>query len=126
MSVLEGMEKHMRKFLWDETEDSRKMHYLSWEKICTPKTHGGLGFKNLRKMNLAFLVKLGWLMLVDKEKLWVKILWAKYGSPLVDKPNQNVSKTWRGIRHAAQLLRAGLESSYFLHDGMDVGESVVT
>lgn len=105
ISILTEMEKHIRKFFWNELTGMSKMHFLKWESICRPKLHGGLGFKNLRKLNLAFLVKLGWMMLIDKHKLWVQLMWAKYGSPIEERVRSKASKTWRGIYHAAVILR---------------------
>lgn len=49
---------------------------VSWEKICRPKSEGGLGFHNLKILNQAHMMKLAWSLLVEKDKLWVKILQA--------------------------------------------------
>lgn len=82
MSVIKSMERYIRKFFWDELDGTRKLYFMSWGELCTPKEQGGLGFKSLRKMNLAFLVKLGWQLFIERDKVWVQMLWAKYGSPL--------------------------------------------
>lgn len=116
VSILNDMEKHMRSFFWNEVTGEKHMHFLAWDKICKPKNQGGLGFKNLRKMNLALLTKLGLQMLIHRDRLWVKMLWAKYGSPLAEQKKRRASKTWRSIMKCNKLLRAGLESSNFLHE----------
>lgn len=90
---------------------------MSWDALCKPKGYAGLGFKKLRDMNTAFLAKIGWQMIQRPDKLWVHILTSKYGSPLDESHKQNVSTTWRGIRSSAKLLRKGLATSNFLHDG---------
>lgn len=33
---------------------------LSWDKVCTPKEEGGLGFHDLKAFNLTLLVQQGW------------------------------------------------------------------
>lgn len=45
-----------------------KMAWLSWDKVCTPKEEGGLGFGDL-KFNLALLAKQGW-RLQTNASLW--------------------------------------------------------
>lgn len=107
-STIAEMEKHMRDFYWDELDGSKHLHYIVWENICQPNDRGGSGVRRLHRMNIAFLAKLGWQLINDREPLWVRILLAKYGSPLEDTPRQNVSVTWRSIRRCAHLLRSGV------------------
>jgi hypothetical protein len=44
-----------------------------------PKQLGGLGIRNLRIMNDACLMKLGWNLRQGKDSLWTQVLWGKYG-----------------------------------------------
>ena len=46
--------------------------------ITKGKEHGGLGIKKMQEMNLAFMSKLGWKVLTNKESLWAKTLICKY------------------------------------------------
>ncbi|KAL0337622.1 UNVERIFIED_CONTAM: hypothetical protein Scaly_2037300 [Sesamum calycinum] len=50
---IEGM---MADFIWHNKE-TRRVHWLSWDKLCMKKEEGGLGFRKLGAFNLAMLVK---------------------------------------------------------------------
>nr|GEV57413.1 RNA-directed DNA polymerase, eukaryota, reverse transcriptase zinc-binding domain protein [Tanacetum cinerariifolium] len=45
---------------------------IAWKKICKPKSHGGLGMKDLEIWNKALLVKHIWNIACKKDTLWVK------------------------------------------------------
>lgn len=80
-------EKTCRDFIWRSTVDKRKCHLVAWEKICRPKQQGGLGFSNLRLLNKAHIMKLGWQLLANRNKLSVRIMWTKYGCGLQTVPS---------------------------------------
>lgn len=97
------IDKKCRKFLWGDMEGDRHMHTVSWSKVCSPKSWGGLGLRAAHKINQASMVKVGWQLATKKEDLWVKVIRAKYkcGSDLLprigkDKPGSNL---WKGICH---------------------------
>lgn len=35
------------------------MHLVSWEQVCLPVRHGGLGIRSYQLMNSSFMAKLG-------------------------------------------------------------------
>ena len=59
-SLYDEMTSLIRNFWWGQCKEERKMAWISWEKLCTPKACGGMGFKQLKQFNLAMLAKLGW------------------------------------------------------------------
>ncbi|KAI5439123.1 hypothetical protein KIW84_024770 [Lathyrus oleraceus] len=103
--VLEDIIKIQRNFLWGDGGGSRKMCWVSWDKICLRTEEGGLGVKNVEWFNLSLMSKWGWRFLNDKHAIWFKLLQFRYDSGLqslcdvVSKPAlSNYSLWWRDIR----------------------------
>jgi hypothetical protein len=59
-TVIKRLDKNRRKFFWLGGSLKRKYHLVRWQKICRSKKKGGLGIKNLWKMNIALLCKWWW------------------------------------------------------------------
>jgi hypothetical protein len=55
--VQEKLDKQRRTFLWQEGGQKRKYHLVRWETICQSKKKGGLGVKDIQKMNVSLLCK---------------------------------------------------------------------
>ncbi|CAN1787165.1 Putative ribonuclease H protein At1g65750 [Linum perenne] len=68
----------IRNFVWGDTPNRSKVHLLAWDRICRPKDQGGLGLRKARELNQAYLMKLGWAILNNLDKLWVQVLTCKY------------------------------------------------
>ena len=47
-------------FWWGQKDKERKMAWISWKKLCTPKERGVMGFRDLKAFNLALHAKQGW------------------------------------------------------------------
>uniref|UniRef100_A0A2N9IZP5 C2H2-type domain-containing protein n=1 Tax=Fagus sylvatica TaxID=28930 RepID=A0A2N9IZP5_FAGSY len=75
--VCSTLDKLNRDFLWGSTEESKKMHMVSWGKICRPRDLGGLGLYSTKARNIALLAKLNWRAMEDPNSLWAKTLIAK-------------------------------------------------
>lgn len=58
-STLASLDKLARSFLWGSTDEKRKQHLVSWEKVCTPKNEGCLGIRSSVNMNTALIAKVG-------------------------------------------------------------------
>ena len=62
-SLCKDLNSLMGSFWWGQKERERKMAWVSWEKLCTPKAEGSMGFRELKAFNLALLAKQGWRIL---------------------------------------------------------------
>ena len=59
-----------RNFLWGGEEDRMKIVWVSWNQICCPQNHGGLGVKDIRLFNNALLGKWRRDLLEGRGNLW--------------------------------------------------------
>ena len=73
------------RYWWPQQEKENKMHWLSWDLLCSRKEKGGLGHRDLHLFNLVMLARQGWRLLTASESLCAQVLKAKYysnGDPL--------------------------------------------
>ena len=73
------IDKVCRQFILGGLEARSKCHLVNWSKVYRPKEEGGLGFRKAREVNLACMMKLAWGLVVNPERLWVKVIRNKYG-----------------------------------------------
>ena len=72
--LCEALDTKSRGFLWGDTMEGRKTHLINWETVTKEKSKGGLGIRKMQHMNKALMAKLGWKLLTDRNKLWVRVL----------------------------------------------------
>ncbi|CAA7036129.1 unnamed protein product [Microthlaspi erraticum] len=101
-STVKSLDRVSRDFVWGSTPEKRKQHLVSWDKVCLPRSEGGLGIRKSGIMNVALVAKVGWRVLHDKTSLWAQVLRSKY--KIGDLQNRNWlrvkgtwSSTWRSI-----------------------------
>jgi len=79
-SAAKRIEKLQRNFLWGVLGLEFKYHLVSWSKVCSPISKGGLGIKNLMVINRALLGKWLWRYGLEREAWWRVAMDSKFGS----------------------------------------------
>ncbi|XP_075483774.1 putative mitochondrial protein AtMg00310 [Primulina tabacum] len=77
-SICKGIKQECTKFWWNDKEGKKGMHWMSWERLCRPKFHGGMSFRNLRAFCKAWLAKQVWRVIYDPTSLLARVLKARY------------------------------------------------
>ncbi|XP_019234713.1 PREDICTED: uncharacterized protein LOC109215147 [Nicotiana attenuata] len=76
--VLSTIEAYCRSYLWSGTNTITRKALVAWEKVCTPKSMGGLGLINMRLWNKAAIAKASWDIERKADRLWIRWLHAYY------------------------------------------------
>lgn len=76
--VIKAIRNLQRNFLWHGHQPNKKWALVGWGKICTPKSMGGLGLRDLGKLNQVMGAKMWWRWLKTPTTLWVQIWKQKY------------------------------------------------
>lgn len=61
----DDLNKLIASYWWSGDEGEKKLHWCSWERLCIPKSEGGLGFQLLYAFNLGMLAKQWWIWMSD-------------------------------------------------------------
>ncbi|KAH1097421.1 hypothetical protein J1N35_014342 [Gossypium stocksii] len=84
---------------------------VAGKKMCGMQLDGGLGFRNIKKFNVALLAKQGWRLIDQPDSLLACVVKAKYYFStcfLKARLRNAPSYTWKSIWAARGLLKDGL------------------
>lgn len=123
-SLCEQFDRLNRRFLWGVNGDKKRFLSLrAWDNICVPKQAGGLGIRCARDTNIAFVMKLGWKLCTDLNKIWVRVIRSKYlrGKQVTyfQYTARAASWIWQGIKWCKDYLDHGLCYSIGQNSGFE-------
>ncbi|KAJ0601100.1 putative RNA-directed DNA polymerase [Helianthus annuus] len=72
--VINTLEGIRRKFLWGGASMVKKIRWVAWERILSPKKKGGLGVGGIRDLNLGLIAKWWRRYRQFGNQLWAKVL----------------------------------------------------
>lgn len=113
-TLIASLHSIMASFWWSNMEYKRKIHWMSWDKLCLPKELGGLGFRDLECYNQALLARQVWRLIQDDQSLLAQVLKSKYfeeESLLSVSLGSKSSYAWRSLMFGRELLLKGLRHS---------------
>lgn len=78
-TLCDKLDRMARKFLWGVNEERRNFLTLqSWNNICVRKLTRGLGIRQFKEANIAYITKLGWKLCTEGNRIWVNLIRSKY------------------------------------------------
>ncbi|XP_058751317.1 uncharacterized protein LOC131624383 [Vicia villosa] len=60
VSIYKEIRRIQANFLWGDKVSKKKIHWVGWDKVCTPLDRGGLGVRKIEEFNDALLLKWKW------------------------------------------------------------------
>jgi ribonuclease HI len=92
-------------------DGQKKMHWKSWDWLSTPKSLGGMGFRDMVLFNKAMLGRQAWRLLTDPSSLCARVLKGRYfpNCSFWEAPRPcSSSFTWRNILFGKEIVQQGL------------------
>ena len=106
--LIKELEVLIRKFWWGYTDDSKKVHWVSWERLCKAKEVDGMGFKEIEKFNDALLTKQVWRLMHNPDTLCFRVFKARFfpNCSILDAKESNFgSYAWKSILGARDVIK---------------------
>ncbi|WOG87552.1 hypothetical protein DCAR_0206781 [Daucus carota subsp. sativus] len=100
--VCQELEMAMSKFWWrSKGSNTKSIHWVCWNKLCAPKSEGGMSFRCLRDFNIALLGKQAWLVFSN-----FKARYYPSGTFLSASVGSSPSYIWRSVLASQSLLKS--------------------
>lgn len=101
LKITKDLERSIERFWWNSKKnDSRSIHWMSWEHLSRHKAAGGMGFRDFWGFNLPMLGKQAWKFITNPNSLSPRLYKARYfpnTSFIEANIENNPSFVWRSI-----------------------------
>ncbi|GJW18505.1 RNA-directed DNA polymerase, eukaryota [Tanacetum coccineum] len=102
--VLVSMEALRRRFFDGALDNEKKISWIKWSKILSPKKHGGLRVSSLYALNRALLFKWVWRYISQDNSLWARVISSIHGLKIQDHCLSS-SSIWNSIVREVRVLK---------------------
>ena len=109
--LIKELEMLIRKFWWGYDGNSKKVHWVKWERLCDDKGKGGMGFKDIEKFNDSSLEKQVWRMINNLDSMCHRVFKARFFfdcSILEAKESTTGSYAWKSILSSRDVIQKGM------------------
>jgi hypothetical protein len=111
LGLCDELTRMILRYWWGAENGKRKTHWIAWDILLRPKSHGGVGFRDMRIFNQPLLARQAWRFIQKPNTLCAQLLKAKYypNGSLIDTVFTGYgSTTWNAIEYGLQLLKKGI------------------
>ncbi|KAH1063973.1 hypothetical protein J1N35_028960 [Gossypium stocksii] len=106
-----GVDDALAENLCNILSGGRKFALVSWDNVCQPREHDGLGLQKLQDHNTSFMMKLGFQIATNSKSLWALVVRTKYGIPsgMLETISQGrCSILWKALANTWSLIKVNL------------------
>ncbi|XP_016446643.1 uncharacterized protein LOC107771713 [Nicotiana tabacum] len=76
--VLKTIDVYCRSYVWSGSNTITRKALVAWDRVCTPKSVGGLNLINIKLWNQAAQIKTCWDIAHKQDKMWIRWIHAYY------------------------------------------------
>lgn len=77
--ICDNLDTLSRKFWWNPKNlNDRYLAWEAWDKLCTRRSAGGLGFKKAKDINKSLIAKLESVVTSKRDSLYMRLFQSKY------------------------------------------------
>ncbi|KAK7829721.1 putative ribonuclease h protein [Quercus suber] len=105
-STTSSIDRSTRDFLWGDTPTQGHVYLINWDMLTKPKVHVGLGIRDSKTTNDAFLMNQAWRIWRNLHSLLAKFLSQKHyqTTDFLQTTSHTGSHLWKALLQGRDLL----------------------